>query len=48
MWQLNILSCVTLSILYPTKINELYKFIVKSKNDCNTLSSRLSSRKKYP
>ena len=22
--------------------------IVKSKNDCNTLSSRLSSRKKYP
>ena len=27
---------------------EFKKVVVKSQNDCNTLSSRLSSRKKYP
>ncbi|MCI6474279.1 MAG: hypothetical protein MSA07_01115 [Mucispirillum sp.] len=30
-----------------TKVSVQESSIVKSKNDCNTLSSRLSSRKKY-
>ena len=35
---------------YIEKQDEIKAFmcLVKSKNDCNTLSSRLSSRKKYP
>ena len=39
---------ITEEMVFRQRLCEYAKKNVKSKNDCNTLSSRLSSRKKYP
>ena len=39
---------ITEEMRFRQRLCEYAKKYVKSKNDCNTLSSCLSSRKKYP